>query len=155
MVKAFCRSPVWYVRVPSTWRNGCHTFSHCWSWSIKFVQLHTGDGLTGDQNDTNWVSVGIGWGIGGSCLFSFKNTQKQVSSMHEQCERHAKGTPKRKTVKPYLKLIASFHLNMDYRVSVLGSPLSVMQVSWPASKFKATSYYSVHPVILSATHMSK
>ena len=71
-------------------------FHHSWSWSIKFVQLHTGDGLTGDQNDTNSVSVGIGWGIGGSCLFSFKHMQKQVSSMHQQCERHAKGTQKRK-----------------------------------------------------------
>ena len=75
--------------------------------------------------------------------------------MHEQCERHAKGTQKRKKVKPYLKLIASFHLNMEYGVSVLGGPLSVMQVSWPASKFKATSYYSVHPAILSATQLTK
>ena len=104
-------------------------FHHSWSWSIKFVQLHTGDGLTGDQNDTNSVSVGIGWGIGGYCLFSFKNMQNQVSSMHQQCERHAKGTQKRKKVKPYLKLIASFHVNMDYGISVLGGPLSVMQVS--------------------------
>ena len=37
--------------------------------------------------------------------------------------------------------------NMDYGVSVLGGPLSVMQVSW------AVSYYSVHPIILSATHI--
>ena len=59
----------------------------------------------------------------------------------------------RKKVKPYLKLMASVHLNMDYGVSVLGGPLSVMQVSWAAAKFKATSYYSVHPLILSATHM--
>ena len=28
-------------------------FHHNWSWSIKLVQFHTGDGLTGDQNDTN------------------------------------------------------------------------------------------------------
>ena len=28
-------------------------FHHSWSWSIKLVQFHTGDGLTGDQNDTN------------------------------------------------------------------------------------------------------
>ena len=35
----------------------------------------------------------------------------------------------RKKVKPYLKLMASVHLNMDYGVSVLGGPLSVMQVS--------------------------
>ena len=25
-------------------------FHHSWSWSIKLVQFHTGDGLTGDQN---------------------------------------------------------------------------------------------------------
>ena len=41
----------------------------------------------------------------------------------------AKGTQKRKKVKPYLKLMASVHLNMDCGVSVLGGPLSVMQVS--------------------------
>ena len=28
-------------------------FHHSWSWSIKIVQFHTGDGLTRDQNDTN------------------------------------------------------------------------------------------------------
>ena len=33
-----------------------------WSWSIKLVQFHTGDGLTGDQNDRNWVSVGVSVG---------------------------------------------------------------------------------------------
>ncbi len=36
----------------------------------------------------------------------------------------------------------------------LGGPQKgYMQVSWAASKFKATSYYSLHPIILSATHM--
>ena len=35
----------------------------------------------------------------------------------------------RKKVKPYLKLMASVRLNMDFGVSVLGGPLSVMQVS--------------------------
>ena len=40
-----------------------------------------------------------------------------------------------------------------FGVSVCNGPLSVMQVSWAAPKFKATSYYSVHPLILSATHM--
>ena len=47
------------------------------------------------------------------------------------------------------------HLNMDYilGVSVLGGPLSVLQVAWSAPKFKLTSYYSVHPLILSATHI--
>ena len=43
-------------------------------------------------------------------------------------------------------------LNMDYGVSVLGGPVSVMKVPWTDSKFKATSYYPVHPLILSATH---
>ena len=43
-------------------------------------------------------------------------------------------------------------LNMDYGVSVLGGPLLLTKVSWAASKFKAASYYSVHPLILSATH---
>ena len=46
--------------------------------------------------------------------------------------------------------LAPVHLNVDYGVSVLGGPL-VVQVSWAASTFKATSYYSVHPLILSAT----
>ena len=30
-----------------------------------------------------------------------------------------------------------------------------MKVPWAASKFKATSYYSVHPLILLATHQSQ
>lgn len=37
----------------------------------------------------------------------------------------------------------------------LGGPLSVVKVPWALSKFKATSYYCVHPLILSATHMEK
>ena len=32
-----------------------------------------------------------------------------------------------------------------------GGALSVIKVPWTTSKFKATSYYSVHPLILSAT----
>ena len=80
--------------------------------------------------------------------------QKQVSSIHEQCERHAKGTQKRKKVKPYLKLIASFHLNMDCGVSVLGGPKTSYAGFMSCFKVHpATSYYSVHPVILSDTHM--
>ena len=70
--------------------------------------------------------------------------------MHERCERH----PKRQTIKKgneALSETASVHLSMDYGVSVLGGPLWVMQVSWAASKFKATSYCSVHPIILSAS----
>ena len=38
-------------------------------------------------------------------------------------------------------------LNMDYGVSVLGGPLLITKVPWTTSKFKATSYYSVHPEI--------
>ena len=38
--------------------------------------------------------------------------------------------------------MASVNLNMDFGVSVSNGPLSVMQVSWAAPKFKATSYYS-------------
>ena len=118
VVKAFCRSPVWYVRICSTWRNGCHTFSP----QLVLVNdtcsvPHCGwDGLTADQNDTNWVSVGIGWGIGGSCLHArFKHAwavRKAPQKAHTK-----------KKVKPYLKLMASVHLNMDYGVSVLGGPL--------------------------------
>ena len=59
----------------------------------------------------------------------------------------------RKKVKPYLKLMASVHLNMDFGVSVCNGPLWVMQVSWAAPKFKATSYYSNYPLILSAAHI--
>ena len=58
----------------------------------------------------------------------------------------------RKKVKPYLKLMASVHLNIDFGVSVCNGPLSVMQVWWAAPKIKATSYYSNH--ILSAAHMT-
>ena len=45
-------------------------------------------------------------------------------------------------------------LNMEYGVSVLGAPLSVMTIPWAASKFKAASCYSVHPLILSATDIA-
>ena len=43
---------------------------------------------------------------------------------------------------------------MDYGVSVLEGPLMVMKVPPAASKFKATSYYSVHPLVLSATDIA-
>ena len=92
-------------------------------------------------------SVGIGWGICGSCLYTFKNMQKKGSSCMSGLKGTPKGTQKRKKGKPYLKLMASAHLNMDYGVPVLGDRPSVMQVSWAASTFKAASYYSVHPLI--------
>ena len=38
-------------------------------------------------------------------------------------------------------------------VSVLGGPLSVMKVWWAASNFKATPYYSLHPLSFSDTHI--
>ena len=38
-------------------------------------------------------------------------------------------------------------LNMDYGVWVSGGSLSAMKAPWAASKFEATSYYSVHPLI--------
>ena len=55
---------------------------------------------------------------------------KQGSSMHEQCERPPKRHTKKKESETYLKLMASVHLNMDYGygVSVLGGPLSVIQI---------------------------
>ncbi len=59
--------------------------------------------------------IQTGWGIDGPC-FSFKNMQKQVQA----CISGVKGTPKgtqkkkKKKAKPYLKLMASVHLNMDY-----------------------------------------
>ena len=106
-------------------------FHHSWSWSIKLVQFHIGDGLTGDQNDTNW-SVDIGWGISWSCLFSLKNKESEALSETDG-------------------LCSSEH---GFGVLVCNGPLLAMQVSWAAPKFKATSYYSVHPLILSATHMN-
>ena len=112
-------------------------FHHSWSWSIKLAQFQTGDGLTGGQNDTNWVSVGIGWGIGGSCLFSYKNKERAWSPIWN-----------------WWPLFIWTWILDDFGVSVCNGPLSVMQVSWAARKFKATSYYSNHPLILSAAHMN-
>ena len=63
-------------------------FHHSWSWSITRVQFHTGDGRS--DRGSKWYKLSIGWhrlGYGGSCLFSFKNMQKQGSSMHERRER--------------------------------------------------------------------
>ena len=134
MVKAFC-SPVWYVRVRSTWRNCCHTFL----WQLVLVNWTCSGphwdgwmvwpGIIMIQTEYRLVSVGVS---AGPACFPSKTCNAWINDQ---------------------KLMASVHLNMDYMVSVLGGPLSVMQVSWAASKFKATSYYSVHPVILSATHM--
>ena len=86
-------------------------FHHSWSWSIKLAQFHTGDGLTGGRNDTNCVSVGIGW---------YRLGYRWVLPIFLQKQR--------KRVKPYL-LMASVHLNMDFGVSVCNGPLSVMQAS--------------------------
>ena len=77
------------------------------------------------------VSVGIGWGICGSCLDTFKNMQTQGSIMQERCERHPERYTKEKESEAYLKLMAPVHLNVDYGVSVLRGPLSVMQFREP------------------------
>ena len=37
-------------------------------------------GLTGDQNDTNWVSVGIGWGMVGPAYFPSKTYKSKVQA---------------------------------------------------------------------------
>ena len=71
---------------------------------------------------------------------------KTCTSKIQSCMCGLKGTPKgtqkRQKGKPCLQLMASVHLNMDYGVSVLKGPLWVMEVS-------STSYYPVHPLILS------
>ena len=63
-------------------------FHHSWSWSTTRVQFRAGDGRS--DRGSKWYKLSIGWhrlGYGGSCLFSFKNIQKQGSSMHERRER--------------------------------------------------------------------
>ena len=130
-------------------------FHPSWSWSIKLVQFHTGmvwPGIKMIQTEYRLVSVGVSVG---PAYFLQKHAKARFKHAWAVWKAPQKKERKkeRKKVKPYLKLMASVHLNMDYGVSVLGGPLSVMQVSWAASKFKATSYYSVHPIILSATHM--
>ena len=70
------------------------------------------------QTEYRLVSVGVSVSVG-PAYFPSKTCESKVQSMHEGCERHTK----KKKVKPYLKLMASVHLNMDYGVSVLGSPI--------------------------------
>lgn len=50
-----------------------------------------GDGLRGDQHDTNWVSIGIG--IGGSTQYTFNNMQDQGYTMIQSYMSDVKGTP--------------------------------------------------------------
>ena len=127
-----------------------------WVYLIVLAIISTiWDGLTGDKNDTNWVSVGIGWGIGGSCIFSFKNMQKQGSSMHERCEKHVIRHTKKKGSESLSETDGFCSSEHGLQGIGLGGPLSVVEVSWAASKFNSTSYYSVHQIILSSTHICK
>lgn len=69
--------------------------------------------------------------------------------MHQRCERYPKRHTKEEEEESEALsetdgLCASEH---GLRGLVLGGPVSVMEVSRPASKLKATSYYSLHPVI--------
>ena len=73
------------------------------------------------QTEYRLVSVGPAY-------FPSKTCKNKVQACMSGVKGTPKGTQKRKKVKPYLKLMASVHLNMDYGVSVLGGPLSVLQV---------------------------
>ena len=99
-----------------------------------------------------WL-VSLGVSVGPANIPS-KTCTSKIQSCMSGLKGTPKGTQKRKKGKPCLQLMASVHLNMDYGASVLKGPLWVMEVSWAASKFKATSYYSVHPLILSAAHVT-
>ena len=130
-------------------------FHPSWSWSIKLVQFHTGmvwPGIKMIQTEYRLVSVGVSVG---PAYFLQKHAKARFKHAWAVWKAPQKKERKkeRKKWSPIWNWVASVHLNMDYGVSVLGGPLSVMQVSWAASKFKATSYYSVHPIILSATHI--
>ena len=50
------------------------------------------------------------------------------ANMHDRCDRHPKMHTKRE---PYLKLMASVHLNMDCGVSVLGGPFRLCRFREP------------------------
>ena len=78
------------------------------------------------QTEYRLASVGVSVG---PAYFLSKTCKSKVEACMSGVKGTAKGTQKRKKVKPYLKLMASVHLNMDCGVSVLGGPLSVMQVS--------------------------
>ena len=77
--------------------------------SMRF-KCHLVHGQAGAQNLANWVSVGIGWGIGG---------------LASKASKHAKHSCTPKTApKPCLKLMPCLHhLKMDY---ILGGPLPVL-----------------------------
>ena len=68
----------------------------CWTKRVQYHQKSVRWSFFMIQTEYGWyrlVSVGIGWGIRGSCLYTFKHMQKQGSS----CMSGVKGTPKRHT----------------------------------------------------------
>ena len=121
MVKtSFVFSPVRYVNYSYiTFVQGLSlvfTTAPLSSRSLRF-KCHLVHGQAGAQNLANWVSVGIGWGIGG---------------LASKASKHAKHSCTPKTApKPCLKLMPCLHhLKMDLYiggVSVLGGPLSVVK----------------------------
>ena len=76
------------------------------------------------QTEYRLVSVGVS--VGPAYYFPSNTCKSKVQACMSGVKGTPKGTQKRKKVNPYLKLMASVHLN---GVSVLGGPLSVMQVS--------------------------
>ena len=61
-------------------------FHHSWSWSIKLVQFHAGDGLTGDQNDTTeYRLVSVGVSVGPAYFPSQTKESETLSETHGLC----------------------------------------------------------------------
>ena len=92
--------------------NSKEWFSHVFTTAgLRHINLFSSalGSLPREQNDTNWVSVGIC----GSCLYTFKNMQTQRSSMNIGVKGSPRGTPKEKESKTLSETDAICHLNMD------------------------------------------
>ncbi len=78
------QSRIWELFNRKEWLS--HVFTTAGLRQLNLFSSTLGmDGLPGDQNDTNWISIGIGWGI---CWV--QKHAKWGSIMHERCERNPK-----------------------------------------------------------------
>ena len=132
------QSRIWELFNRKEWLS--HVFTTAGLRQLNLFSSTLGmDGLPGDQNDTNWISIGIGWGI---CWV--QKHAKRGSIMHERCERNPKRHTKVKESEALsetdglcstgLHWITGYRLWWGDHLSVLGGPISLVQVSWAASE---------------------
>ena len=140
----------WFVSVNKNWLKLYCVFSHILPSKPRLEHGNATDGVgQGGHGDLPWSSS---HGVCTSWFLSFFWISTHfVFSIWATDEITCLWKMPSPNVGGLLSVLQVF--NMDYGVSVLGGLLLVMKVRWAASKFKATSCYSVHPLILSTTRM--